>query len=124
MKIRMGFVSNSSSSSFIVRVSRDKFFDDDYIDEVIDIIFKKELPRSLKVLMLEILRENAIGTGEYYSERTGKFLDYIDVKEEDLPNIIEFSLDRSHWITNAESLIANEPWSYLNEETVEQTGWD
>ena len=46
MKIRIGFVSNSSSSSFIVSCNRDKFFDDDYDEETFDIIFKKELPLS------------------------------------------------------------------------------
>lgn len=124
MKYRMGFVSNSSSSSFIVNCDREKFFDDDYNDEVFAILFKEELPKSLKEFMIEAVRYDALREGEYYSEMTGKFLDYMGVKEEDLPNIVEFSLDRHSFENRVGSLIANDPWSYLNETNVKQTGWD
>ena len=63
MKIRNGFVSNSSSSSFILKkVNVERFEEDD--DYAIDLLFRTELPKSLLDVLLEAVRDN-IDTDDY-----------------------------------------------------------
>lgn len=122
MKVRSCFVSNSSSSSFIVRYDREKFFDYECEEETKDFLFVKGLPESLKTFLFETIRENAMTKGEYYSNIDGEFLPYMGIEEDELPEVVEFYLDRHAYSNRVDSLIANDPWSYLNADNVKQTG--
>ena len=81
MKIRTGFVSNSSSSSFIVACKKDLF---DVSDDTLNDVFKisKDSPiYKICSILMDCIRDNSTEITdfiEYVKDRYGNDLDYLD----------------------------------------------
>lgn len=117
MKIRTGFVSNSSSSSFIISYPRDKFYDADNDEELMNVLFVDTLPASLKEFLLDNLRELSIPKEEYYENEN--YLIYQSIPENKIDDCVEVVIERHSYDNTLSSLLCREPWSYLKKNNIE-----
>lgn len=100
MKIRSGFVSNSSSSSFILNVNYDDLYNYDLNVENMNKIFKPELPASLKNAMLYAI---------------------LDHTEKVSDSVINVYIDPDYYVSSDVSVIlARNPYDYLNESIIKE----
>lgn len=100
MKIRSGFVSNSSSSSFILKFNYDLLYDYDKESENANKIFNPSFPESLKQSLLDVIQEHA----EKISETE-----------------IEVYIDPDYYIySDINVILARNPYDFLNEEIIEE----
>ena len=118
MLFRNGFISNSSSASFIVKYPRNNFFDDTKNNELTSLLFVDNIPNSLKEFILNYFRDNVKGIDEYYYNN--KFLTYSNLKEDELKDNIEIIIDRdnSSIYYTIDDLLKKYPWDFLKQDAL------